>query len=206
MSTITFPTEIKPQGQVFYLEAHTQTQESLFTRTKTVYGLSGHIWKARFEYNLLDKDEFQTLLDFIYKCRGQLNEFKVGDFLREEKQVTSSEPLLINNARLRVSLADCSYDYVVIRNRLKRVVAVIDPTGYGECGVLPPDYTPSANPQRYLDFEPPIPNAASLSALNEADVSFDGKGTFRLKDDRQAANFRFDGVRGSGYIVCEEVV
>ena len=208
MALINFPNKI-PSKQKFYLESNSQTQESLFTRKKTVYSLSGSRWLGRFTYDVIDDEEYESLMNFIYQCRGQFNSFKVGDFLRNSPTVDFSAVRLANSATLALTTESDIPNYVTVNNRLKKVISTPHQS-YVDCDDCIPDgylrHSLANNDNEKIVVVEPLIEGLTVGTLQSSLVDFSGEGVFRLVDDKQGSNFYFDGNIGNGYLLIEEVV
>ena len=203
MALIEYP-NIIPQRQRFYIESHSQIQESIFTRKKTVYFLAGSRWMARFNYTVINREEYEILLNFISQCRGQFNTFLIGDFLNEGAEINVVSASISDSNTVFVETNLVLPNYVTVNDRLKKIVH----RTYQQDYVDSDDYLPVnyIEPDSYdLKVEPPFSNF-TVGAIDVARINFSGKGVFRLVDDRQASNFTFGNYTGSGFIICEEVI
>jgi hypothetical protein len=193
MTDFTWPDDLVPYAQVFYLQAHSGGSESPFTRQSKIYGLSAPRWicsmSFRGGYNGIERlTAVGPRLDaLITKLRGRQNRVALYDF-RRPKMRGQFWPSVPGN--VAASAGDTS---ITITGLIPgtRIYSGDYLGGDGRPHVIGDDSfsivaaTADASGEAVVSFEPPL--SADIDT-DEAVFAKAATGLFRLTDDDAGAN------------------
>lgn len=187
MTDYTWPEDLVPYAQSFYLQPHTGGSESPFSRQSKIYGLSAPRWVCamsfRGGYNgTRDQAAFGPRLDaMIAKLKGRQNRVEIWDFRRERIRGQGWHSGAGNDAALAgaTSLIVTGGEGGAIFMRAGDYLG-----GDGRPHIVTDDAVVDGSGNTTVSFEPPLADDIAMDAAIFGRVP----GMFRLVDDDAGQN------------------
>ena len=134
MTTLTWPTNLKPNSQQFFPVFTTRKFNSPFTGSSQTMEYPSCSWNCQLAFKNLDRTELRQLETFLIQLRGAAGRFRIGDHANAEPLGLAGGKPVVDGASQNggtLKIKGCTQnknfllagDYITVNNELKRLIA-----------------------------------------------------------------------------------